>query len=669
MTAETTLLLLAVVGAIGAGVGATRLGGRAAGGWAALLVIGQAAGLRFIEAGPVVAYQHYRSPGTFTEDPIALGIVLLQVIGVAVGVISQRSAIRGAIRSVPTWLLALVGLAILGTAVAPSADPGQYAREIMFGASLQLVAIGNMLLVAVSLPERALERLSSGWERMATHVGTPRADRVGLSLAAAVTVVCAVLAIFVYERHPHVPDEVAYLYHARYLAAGDLEMPAPPVPGAFELDLMSYEADRWYSPVPPGWPAVLAVGAKVGVPWLVNPLLAGLGVLLTYLLGWRLYDRRTGFVAATLLAVSPWYLFLGMSFMTHMASFVFAVGAADAVCRWRDSGRLGWLFLAGGLAGCVGLVRPLEAVAVGGVLGAAVLWTSRGRRLVPSCLAFGLGAIAVSSLVVPYNVHFTGSPTGFPIMAYTEALYGPGANSLGFGPDRGLGWTGLDPFPGHGARDVAVNTVLNSHAINAELFGWAAGAWFLILLAVALRRRSSVDGWVIAALIVPAGLHAFYWFAGGPDFGARYWFLVILPLVLLAARGFCAVGTSRTQVAGLTAAGVAVIAALTVFVPWRAADKYDGYRGMRSWARAISADPALDDALILVQGKRHPDFASAAAYNPLDLGDDGPVFAWDRDAARRDSLLAAFPNRIPYVLEGPTLTGGAPRLQPLPDAR
>jgi hypothetical protein len=43
-----------------------------------------------------------------------------------------------------------------------------------------------------------------------------------------VTAVAVVLAIFSYERHPHIPDEVAYVYHARYFAEGMLSMPVPP---------------------------------------------------------------------------------------------------------------------------------------------------------------------------------------------------------------------------------------------------------------------------------------------------------------------------------------------------------------------------------------------------------------------------------------------------------
>ena len=72
------------------------------------------------------------------------------------------------------------------------------------------------------------------------------------------------------------PDEVVYLFPARYFAAGKLSMPLPPVPAAFNVDLMTYQAARWFSPVPPGWPAILAVGAFVGLPWLVDPILGGI---------------------------------------------------------------------------------------------------------------------------------------------------------------------------------------------------------------------------------------------------------------------------------------------------------------------------------------------------------------------------------------------------------
>src|SRR3979490_1995849 len=117
-----------------------------------------------------------------------------------------------------------------------------------------------------------------------------------------------------------------------------LSMPAPPVPAAFDMDLMTIEPTRWFSPVQPGWPAVLAVGERLGVPWLVNPLLAGLNVLLPFALVRELYERRTARVAVLLLAVSPWHVFMAMNFMTHTVSLTFALGAAVLVAWSRRTG-------------------------------------------------------------------------------------------------------------------------------------------------------------------------------------------------------------------------------------------------------------------------------------------------------------------------------------------
>ena len=73
-------------------------------------------------------------------------------------------------------------------------------------------------------------------------------------------------------------------------------------------------------------------------------------------------------------------------------------------------------------------------------------------------------AVAVLTLVgainLPYNRALTGNPRTFPVMAYFDRIFGPGSNALGFGANRGFNWSsGLDPYPGHGVRDVLVNGV------------------------------------------------------------------------------------------------------------------------------------------------------------------------------------------------------------------
>ncbi len=273
--------------------------------------------------------------------------------------------------------------------------------------------------------------------------------------------------------------------------------------------------------------------------------------------------------------------------------------------------------------------------------------------------------MVTGALVLPYNARLTGSPRTFPIMAFTDKYYGPGTNDLGFGPDKGLPFGGIDPLPGHGPLDVVVNAAFNSFQVNVELLGWSVGSVLLLVLAVtAGRRLARADWWQLAVIAMIAGIHSFYWFSGGPDFGARYWYLIVVPCVALVARAIGrmrwpdesgALASSSAARAPALALGL-VLCTLTVFVPWRGLGKYRNYRGMQPGVRVLAKERNFGRSLVLVRGRRFPDYASAAAYNPVDLHADAPVYAWDVDKAIRDSTILAYGDRMIWFVDGPSLT-------------
>jgi len=269
------------------------------------------------------------------------------------------------------------------------------------------------------------------------------------------------------------------------------------------------------------------------------------------------------------------------------------------------------------------------------------------------------------SLTFPYNRALTGDPTTFPIMAYTDSLYGPGKNAIGFGADRGLDFFGgLDPFPGHSLVDATINTNLNLFAVNTELFGWPTGSlWFIgaLLLLGPLRRQ---DYWLLAVVLAIIGVHSLYWFSGGPDFGARYWYLILLPAVALTARGVLTLAAHMAQRQGSTknsgpifVALCLVALAMTVFLPWRGADKYIHYRGMRPDIRVLAKEHSFGRSVVLIRGTRHPDYASAAIYNPLDLNEPVPVYVWDQGPDMYDALVTVYGDRPLWIVDGPTRSG------------
>lgn len=645
--------------------------------WIVLLIVGQAAALALIRAGRIVGYQHYDFEYFFSD---ALGtaaplIFAAQAFAVAFGA-------APALRDFDRWRkgklspFVLVGgvLALLALSAAPSLEPGQYVAEILFAFSVQFVALLNVVCIARSAPDgivRAWQQLGDRWlgsQRTDQPVPGQFFDRTATIAAGWTFVVALLLVLFAYQRIPHLPDEIVYELHARYLATGQLALPPPPAPNAFDVDLMYRDDTRWFSMAPPGWPGLLALGAIAGLAWLVNPVLAGLTVLLLHAVLREIYPPRTARGATLLFALSPWLLFLGMSLMTHVASLLFALVAAFGVARARRTGSA-WPTFIGGLAiGIVSLIRPLEGLILALLLG---FWSlaARGRwfRLTPSIMLV-LGTVLAAALVAPYNSALTGSPTRFPFALYSDRYYAPGVNDLGFGANRGLGWGPLDPFPGHGWKDVIVNSILNSVTINTELFGWITGSLVALVL-LFVTRRLRADWYMLAIIFVVVGFHAFYWFSGGPDFAGRYWFFVIVPLCALtvsAIRRLPVADSTRARLA-LGIAALSLSAMLT-FMPWRAMDKYWHYRRMEPGIARLAAEHQMQGALVLVRGQRHPDYHGAAIFNPIDLRGERTVFAWDRSRAIRAEAVRAYPNRPVFIVDGPTLTGRGYELRagPLP---
>lgn len=622
--------------------------------WFAVAAIGQAATLQMIAAGPLLRYQHYPPLAElFSTHPWSLGIVLGQAI-----------LITGALaRSWRNWrpsgrgLTLRLGVALLlsvSTAATVSPELSRYLSELAFAATLQVVSLVSLVLMAMAVPTAAVPHVTSIVDRV---LG---AKRLPVVAAVLVVVVSTMLSVLSYERHPHIPDEVTYLYHSKYFAQRVLTMPAPPVAAAFDVDLMEYEPARWYSPMSPGWPAVLTLGTLAGLPWLVNPLLAGFNILMGHAVFRRLYPSRLSGTATLLLATSPWFLFLGMSLLNHQVTLACGFLAALGIVEARQSGRAVWGLLAGAAIGATSLIRPLDGAIVGLLMGAWAVGIG-GARLRPAPLAgLAVGTLAIGSLVFPYNLSLTGNLFTLPVNAYFDKHYWPNANAYGFGPDRGVGWP-IDPNPGHSPVDGLINTNLNAFSVNIELFGWSAGslifvAWLLV--AGGWRRE---DRLMIATTLLFVAAHFFNYFSGGPDFGARYWFSIIGALVALTASGIHALAERLDARVWLVAAAMAIMTVAS-YLPWRATDKYYHFRDMRPDLRTLSAERGFGDAIVLIRGNRFPDYASAFAENPADVTSRTTIYAWDRDANVRAEVLRAYADRRVWLIEGPSITGDGFRI-------
>lgn len=133
---------------------------------------------------------------------------------------------------------------------------------------------------------------------------------------------------------------------------------------------------------PPGYPLMMAAVRAVagrGAMFAVVPILGGLAVWWTFLLGRRTGDAAAGATAAVLLAASPPFLYQIVQPMSDVPAAALWTGALVAVTAQRFTSSFGGAIAAGLATGAALLVRPnlLPLVAVA----AFVVFARRGTAL------------------------------------------------------------------------------------------------------------------------------------------------------------------------------------------------------------------------------------------------------------------------------------------------
>jgi 4-amino-4-deoxy-L-arabinose transferase-like glycosyltransferase len=358
-----------------------------------------------------------------------------------------------------------------------------------------------------------------------------RSDRIALILSLLAILAAYIVAERVFERMPHIEDEIAYVWQAQAIARGHLSVPTPAHPNSFLVPfVVDYNGQR-FGKYPLSWPAALAVGVFFeGRAW-VNSLLAGLGLWLTYRLGQRLFSPAVGLLAALLTLTSPFFLMNSGSLLSH--PFGLALSAAFALV-WLDawdsgSSRPRLAAITSGL--CLGLLaftRPLTGVGVvlPFVPHAAILWLrgdwSRRRRL----LAFALIAMVLTSLLFVWQWAMTGDPLFNPYTLWWKY------DKVGFGPGVGR------LAGGHTLHQAWINTKYSLWVGWHDYFGWGRFSWiFLPFGALALLRVRQFKALPVA-LVFPSLVVVYlaYWI-GSSLFGPRYFYEGLYSLTLLSSSG------------------------------------------------------------------------------------------------------------------------------------
>ena len=353
----------------------------------------------------------------------------------------------------------------------------------------------------------------------------------GLLLALAGFGLSLWVAVRYFESLPHIEDEIAYVWQARVIAeTGRITTPTPVCPKCFLVPFVVDYGGLRFGKYPPGWPALLAFGEKAGARVLLNPLLAGLSVWLTFLLGRRLFHPAAGLLAAFLTVISPFFLINSGSLLSHAWTLLLGLGFTLA---WLDLfdpvervPRQLTLLVAGLCLGMIALTRPLTAVGVALPFGFHALYLlargTRAERL--RVLAFTLLAGAVTGLYFLWQYAVTGNALLNP---YT--LWWP-YDKVGFGPGIGVseGGNTLAKAWFHARFSLGVG----SH----DLFGWPYLSYLFLPFGL-FAGRKRVGVWLSAGTAL--GLVAAYLLYWTPAwlFGPRYYYESLPAAAVLTAGG------------------------------------------------------------------------------------------------------------------------------------
>jgi 4-amino-4-deoxy-L-arabinose transferase-like glycosyltransferase len=376
-----------------------------------------------------------------------------------------------------------------------------------------------------------------------------KTDRIALLLSLAAIAAAYLVAEFVFERIPHIEDEMAFVWQAQVYARGQVTIPSPPHSNIMMTPfVVDYHGQR-FSKFPPGWSVMLAFGYLLGARAWVNPLLAGLAVWLTYRLGQKVFNPAVGLLAAFLTLLSPFFLILSGSLLSHTWSLVLSLTFALA---WLDTFVYGsspsyhyetpvprWMtsLVAGLTLGLLALTRPLTALGVAlpfFIHGLVLLWRG-GWDVRRRVLLIGMVALLVSALFLLWQYALTGSPFTNP---YT--LWWP-YDKIGFSPTVGRQEGGHNLFWSLISLKKALETGWS------DFFGWGDLSWLFLPLGLWAARRNR-PAWLVGSVFVSlAGAYMLYW-TSSTTFGPRYYFEGFYSVTLLSAAGFLwLVGWSKAK--------------------------------------------------------------------------------------------------------------------------
>jgi hypothetical protein len=363
---------------------------------------------------------------------------------------------------------------------------------------------------------------------LSTELRTESTRRLAPYLLAAFTLaLVGWVATVVFHSEAFCSDEYSYLYQAKIFASGHLTFPVYRGFHHLTEQYVMVDHGQLFSKYAPLWPAVLAVGERLGHPGLVNPVLSTITVLIVYLTTLGFTTRRIALLAALILATNSYFLGYGASLFAQPLALTLSTAGIALCFRYGRGASAPLVAASAAVPALLSLSRLPDALCLAVAMGVGIAvsrgdWRTKRKHLA----IFGTVAAVGPVLLCLYNHHLTGKFT-LAVYPVSEGEFRVLVRGTGF-------WSTV-------AGSVRVYAAeLARSAGNNFLYKFlpkiGPGLCGLVFIGVALipRRERWVVGTLALSLVL---LYNFHPGLGWPQYGARYWYPALGGLAIVAAGG------------------------------------------------------------------------------------------------------------------------------------
>jgi hypothetical protein len=458
----------------------------------------------------------------------------------------------------------------------------------------------------------------------------------------------------VFQGWPLYDDEWTYQFQAQILQTGNLAAPEPPGSECFRNVFIVQREGVWAGKYTSGHPALLALSQFMGSPYIITILLAALLPVLLFLITSDRHGAGIALLAAALLVVSPFYQLICSTLMNHGTNLFFL--AAFTLCFQRSRSGTSWVYpvLAGLALGAAFNIRPQSAVGFGLAFAVLALVRLVGSERKVYLARYAVMLVSFVPLLVyafHYNAVVTGQWHTFPFMLVEPEV----AGAVGFFHP------GDQTVLGHTLWKGVYYSLLNVWRLNYYLFGWGVSLVFVALFFVWRLEKAADRIWwgVIAGTVT---VYLFFPSPGVLEAGPRYYFPLMIPVLILTARGMQAAHhrLSRAFPAGGPLCGRALLPTLVLLL-LAAGSLTFGVEQIRHYRRLVPAvarpyaavaERNIHDAIVLVGTLPPRGWVYGLRNNHPRLETNDVIYLWAEacEPEQMRELLAEFPRRQVYLL-------------------